>query len=120
MNNLEKERKELDEQAKEITNLEELLGNQKAATHDVNPEYVAWYNKLREITSTKDNITYKTQKKSEVELLVKETTDKLENLEKLRPELEKLNIFINKIDEEKEKYQKRIELTEKLDFFEKG
>ncbi|WP_029067056.1 AAA family ATPase [Lachnobacterium bovis] len=120
LNNLEKERKELDEQAKEITNLEELLGNQKAATHDVNPEYVAWYNKLREITSTKDNITYKTQKKSEVELLVKETTDKLENLEKLRPELEKLNIFINKIDEEKEKYQKRIELTEKLDFLKKA
>ncbi|WP_405376333.1 AAA family ATPase [Pseudobutyrivibrio sp.] len=111
---LEKEQEELKERKKEIDELEILLKMQKAASHDVNPAYLAWNNKSKEISSTMDAIKSKNEEKVEAEDIAKEATSTLASVEKRKPELEKLKITINKIAEEEEKYQQREQVIANL------
>ena len=112
--NLEKELKELKERKIEIDELEKLLERQKAATHDVNPAYLAWIKKDKEISHTEESIKNKNDEKSAIQKKAKEADEQLTNAEKRRPELENLKITINKIAEEEGKYRQRDELSKKL------
>lgn len=112
--NLEKEQNELKERKKEVDELEELLNRQKVATHDVNPAYVAWNKKAKEILRTEDGIKIKNDRKGEAERTAKEAEKQLMYAEERRPELENLKITINKIAEEEPKYKQRDNLLSNL------
>ena len=112
--NLEKEQKELKERKKEIDEREELLKRQKAATHDVNPAYLAWNNKRKEISRTEGSINGKRVELTEAQKTADEAKKQLTDAEKRGPELENLKIRISKINDEEPKYKQRDELAAKL------
>lgn len=109
--NLEQEQIKLQNRKEEIDELEQLLKRRKAATHDVNPTYLAWIDKDKEISSTESRITNKKSEKAEAEKGVKEAENQLVEVQKNEPELEKLKIIINNIIEEKPKYEQRDKLS---------
>lgn len=111
---LEKEQRELKGRKKEIDELEKLLKMQKAASHDVNPVYLAWDNKSKEISTTENSIKSKNEEKVVAEVVVKEADSNLASAEKRKPELEKLKITISKIAEEEEKYKQREQVSANL------
>ncbi|WP_408072645.1 AAA family ATPase [Butyrivibrio sp. JL13D10] len=116
---LEKEQSELKERKKETDELEELLIRRKAATHDVNPAYLAWVNKNKEIARTRESIKNKNGEKTKAEGAALEAAKQLTEAEMRKPELENLKITINKITEEEPKYKQRDELLAKLADLEK-
>ena len=118
--NLEEEQKRLKERKKEIDELEDLHKRRKAATYDVNPAYLAWANKNKEISRTEGNIRLKNDEKAEAEKAAVEADKKLSDAESRRPELENLKIIINKITEEEPKYKQREQISEKLVILEKN
>lgn len=111
---LEKEQITLREQKKEIDELEATLKRQKAATHEVNPSYIAWNKKSSEIKETENRISQKQDEKKEARKQVETVSKELSMAEKRKPDLDELKKVINKILEEEVKYQQRDELTKKI------
>ena len=111
---LEKEQVTLNEQKKEIDEWEATLKRQKAATHEVNPSYIAWNKKSSEITGTEKQILQKNDEKTLAKKQVEATSKECTIAEKRKPDLDELKKVINKIMEEETKYQQRDALTKKL------
>ena len=111
---LEKLAEKLKEQSKEMTDLETLLKRQKAASREVNPSFVAWDNKCKEIAVTNEQINKKLTDSTNAEKKAKEAETALSEAEKRKPELDELNKRIDKIGEEEVKYKQRDELSKKL------
>lgn len=117
---LEKEQVTLNEQKKEIDELEATLNRQKAATHEVKPSHVAWNKKAGEITATEKQISQKNDEKTVAKEQVEAANKEWTNAERRKPDLEELKKVINKIMEEETKYQERDALTKKLAELEEG
>ena len=111
---LEKQAEKLKEQQKDMTDLEALLNRQKAASREVNPSFVAWDNKSKEVKSTEAQIGKKTAEEADSVKRSKEAAEALAEAEKRNPELEELKKRVDKITEEEEKYKQREELSKKL------
>ena len=117
---LEKEQVTVNEQKKEIDELEATLNRQKAATHEVKPSHVAWNKKAGEITATEKQISQKNDEKTVAKEQVEAANKEWTNAERRKPDLEELKKVINKIMEEETKYQERDASTKKLAELEEG
>lgn len=111
---LKEEQKTLKEKESEIIELEALLKSQKAATHGVNPAYEGWNSKSNEVTNTVHQISDKKDKKALAKQDSENADKAYQKAEKRKPELEKLQLDINKIVEEESKYHQKEELINKL------
>ena len=111
---LEREENELTEQKKEMDALENLLKRQKEATREVYPFYLLWKKRRDEGKAAETKIQKTTGEKAAA-IRMAETADQgLKKAEEQEPERETLKKLIDKILEEKEKYQKRDELEKGL------
>lgn len=107
LEDLEIEKKALEEREKEIKELGLLLKKQKDAVHTVYPKYHAFEVKQDERMSTDKQIS---EKENALEQSVKEADlaqKKLQSAEEKLPEVEKAQRLADKIAEEKEKYLQR-------------
>lgn len=101
------EKEELDGRKTQMQELSSVLERRKVATRVVNPIYDSWVNKKEEADNTAKEIIKN-------EGLLKQAKERVSNankatLESLKaePRVEELKIQINKIDEDKEKYEQR-------------
>lgn len=110
---LEEEKKSFEEIKNEYKDYETLLKRQKAATHDVNPAYMAWCSKHEEVGNAQETLTKKRNEKIRAKKKVDETNKSVALAEKRIPELEDLKLLIGKIKDEEPKYHQREEILEK-------
>ncbi len=112
---LKEEEKNLKEKKKEIDAKEELLIRQKRATREVYPFYSSWKEADDKIKIYEKQIA---EKKEDIKILAddaEEAKTAYEKAHKEKPEAEKLQKLVDKIDEDKDKYQQRIQLVKKID-----
>lgn len=102
---------ELVEKKKEIDEKEALLTRQKLATREVNPVYLSWKEKADAIRKQQDDITDKKNNVKEAAKKAEAAEIAFENAKNEKPEADKLQKLVDKIMEEKEKYQQRDELS---------
>ena len=114
LENLKAKEKELEEKKKEIDEKEKLLIRQKLATREVNPVYSSWKEKKDELEGLKKQISDKNGDVAEAVKKAKEAGEALEKARKDKPEAEELQKLVDKIAEEKEKYQERDNLSSDL------
>ncbi|MCR5222373.1 MAG: SMC family ATPase [Lachnospiraceae bacterium] len=107
--------KELEEKKKEIEEKETLLIKQKLATRDVNPVYLSWKEKTDAVEDLKEQISDKNAAVEEAAKKVADAGKALEEAKKDEPEAERLQKLVDKITEEKEKYQQRDELSSEIE-----
>ena len=110
---LVKEKEELEKRKTEIDEMLLLLDKQKKAVRNVNPSYVAWFQKCKEVSSTRKNITTAESNLEKAVSAAKQAEDELENAKMLESEVEILKQTINRIDDEEPKYQQKEELEGK-------
>ena len=114
LENLKAKEKELEEKKKEIDEKEKLLIRQKLATREVNPVYSSWKEKKDELEGLKKQISDKNGDVAEAVKKAKEAGEALEKARTDKPEAEELQKLVDKISEEKEKYQERDNLSSDL------
>ena len=114
LENLKAKEKELEEKKKEIDEKEKLLIRQKLATREVNPVYSSWKEKKDELEGLKKQISDKNGDVAEAVKKAKEAREALEKARTDKPEVEELQKLVDKISEEKEKYQERDNLSSDL------
>lgn len=111
---LKDKEQELKEKKKEIEEKEALLIRQKLATREVKPVYLSWEERSNAVKGLKEQIS---DKKADVEKAVKkaeEAEKAFENAKKDKPEADRLQKLVDKITEEKEKYQQRDKLSAEI------
>lgn len=111
---LEAECVKLEAYKEKIEELEILLQKQKAATYEVNTYFLSWQAKNAEVKAKEKQIE---ETKAQIEYAKKqldEAEQKLLQAQTHNPELDELEKKIEKIAEEKSKYQQKHDLTEKL------
>ncbi|MCM1263223.1 MAG: SMC family ATPase [Butyrivibrio sp.] len=117
---LEKEKEELEKRKTEIDEIIRLLDKQKKAVRNVRPSYNEWTKKREELSLTKKQIE-ETETKLNIALTTeKQAKDALDETKKQEPEIEKLKQTINRIDDEKQKYQQKEKLEGNLKELEKS
>ncbi len=114
LENLKAKEKELEEKKKEIDEKEKLLDRQKLATREVNPVYSSWKEKKDELEGLKKQISDKNGDVAEAVKKAKEAGEALEKARTDKPEAGELQKLVDKISEEKEKYQERDNLSSDL------
>lgn len=114
LENLKAKEKELEEKKKAIDEKEKLLIRQKLATREVNPVYSSWKEKKDELEGLKKQISDKNGDVAEAVKKAKEAGETLEKARTDKPEAEELQKLVDKISEEKEKYQERDNLSSDL------
>lgn len=111
---LEAECAELETRKEKIEELEALLQKQKAATYEVNKYFLSWKAKNAEVKAKEKQIE---ETKAQIECAKIQLDEAKQNLlqaQTHKPELDELEKKIEKIAEEKSKYQQKHDLTEKL------
>ena len=91
----------------------QLLDKQKKAVRNVNPPYVLWKEKDKELSSCKTQIKTEESNLKTGEKALKQAEEMLGRAKEQEPEIDRLKTVINKIDEEKPKYQQKEELEGK-------
>lgn len=104
---LKNKEKELNEKKREIDEKEVLLNRQKLATREVNPVYKSWKEKEISVRSYVEQISKKEDVVKEALVKAEKATMTLNEANEGKPEADKLQNIINKINEEEEKYRQR-------------
>ena len=112
--------KELAEKKQKMGEMGALLTRQILATRKVNPVYLSWKEKADANEELQHNISDKKISVNEAAEKTKETEKNLEIARQDKPEAEKLQKLVDKISEEKEKYQQRDELIAEIESLKKS
>lgn len=116
---LNKRKEILDKHKEEMAQKETLLAKQKLATIEVNPIYLLWKEKKDSILQKERQIEENKVRVNVARQNVTEAARKLEEAEKTRPEAEKLQKIVDKISDEREKYEQRDQLNVEIKQLEK-
>ncbi len=111
---LQAEEKTLDSRKEEIKVMADRLVLWKAATREVNPIYSAWVAKKQEAEATEQQVIKKKEELKEAEARVISANDSLKRCLTNEERAEELKKQINKIYEDKEKYQQRDDLGKEV------
>lgn len=111
---LQAEEKTLDSRKEEIKVMADRLVLWKAATREVNPIYSAWVAKKQEAEATEQQVIKKQEELKEAQARVITANDSLKRCLTNEERAEELKKQINKIYEDKEKYQQRDDLGKEL------
>jgi exonuclease SbcC len=112
---LKAKEKELKEKKIEIDQKIDLLNRQQSATREVNHDYMSWKEKESSVIRRKSEID---EKKKDIEKALNNAAkarDLFDKANEKLPEAENLQKIINRINEEKEKYQQRDEIVRKIE-----
>lgn len=110
---LEKEKEELERKKPEIDEMILLLDKQKKATRNVNPSYIFWTKKYKEVTLNQSQLKTAESDLETAEKVLKQAEDVLDEAKKQEHEIDKLKQIISKIDDEEQKYQQKEQLEGK-------
>lgn len=102
-----KVKEDLDKRRAGIEELNVVLERQKLAVRQVKPLYDAWSGKQHDADETKRQIDNNCQALKTAEKCVKNATASLEEILKLEPEMEECKKQMQKINDDREKYEQR-------------
>lgn len=111
---LEKERTDLDAQKAEWDEFSQTLEYEKIATRKLNPPYEAWQKELGDLNTTIENINIQNESLESAQTEFELSKELLKKAESERKKAENLQKKVDKITEEEPKYQLRDELNSKL------
>jgi exonuclease SbcC len=112
--NLKKQKEILDGKKQETDELQKKLERQKKAVREVNPVYLNWDNKQKEIVETKNNIREKTKELEGAKEAAEAARTQFAQVEKRQSDADKLKSDIDRINGEIPKYKERDEQNIKL------
>ena len=107
--------KELNEKKTETEEKEALLSRQKKASRVVNPVYLSWKEKASSVKGLETQIEEKKKTVKAASERAKEAETALEKAKTEKPEADKLQKIVDRIGEEKEKYQQRDNLIQEIE-----
>lgn len=110
---LEKEKQELESKKPEIDEMILLLDKQKKAARNVNPSYVLWSEKQREVSLNQTQIKTAESNLKTDEKALKQAEEVLDRAKEREPEIDKSKKIISRIDDEEQKYQEKEQLERK-------
>ncbi len=108
---LTKQKEELDQRKEEIMALSATVERQKSASHKVKPSYEAWKAKQKDAATTEQEITDKRKEQETARGKAEEARGILEGCLKEEEKAQNRKILADKIDEDKEQYEQRDELS---------
>ncbi len=111
---LEREKEELERRKAQIDGIGLLLDRQKKAARNVSPSYAEWAKKCEAVSLTKEQIKTKQTCLETAAASAKRAGDMLGDAKKQEPEIDRLKQMINRIDDEKQKFQQKEKLEGKL------
>jgi len=118
-NDLRLEKEKLDANAKQMADLESKLNEQKHVSRVIFPSYTAWKSKHDEKTVTENKIEEAKIREKTTKESVKKAEEDVLKTDKNKEEIASLQRKIDKIIDEKDKYNLRDEMTESLAGIEK-
>ncbi len=110
LNDLKKEKTELDEKKSEMDSLREKLSRQKTATYNAAPAYNSWLAKCRERADTEENIRVSKEELERLKEKAANAADALKAAEEKKPHADELAKESEAIARQKPDYTKRDEL----------
>jgi exonuclease SbcC len=112
--NLTKQKEILDGKKQETDELQKKLERQKKTVREVNPVYINWDNKQKEIIETKNNIEIKIKERENAKETAEAARARFAEAESRQTEAETLKSKIDKINGEIPKYKERDEQIKRL------
>ena len=112
---LKNKEKELEEKKKETDEKEAVLTRQKLASREINPVFLSWKEKERSVAGVEKQINEKNESVKKAAEDSEQAAIASEEAKKNKAEADKLQKFVNLIEEEKDKYLQRDELKGEIE-----
>lgn len=116
---LEKEKESIKEIKPKMDDLKSSLERKTVATREVNPLFLSWKEKEKDVRETGEKITEKKKEKEETVLLASQAAKDYDEIKLKEPEAEDCQKKADRIMEDKEKYHLRDSLKEEIEALKK-